>query len=80
MKTAISIPDRIFKGAETIARKMGISRSELYTKAIAEYITEIDDRSITETLNSIYPREQSSIDGNIYRLQYNSVKEEKGQW
>jgi hypothetical protein len=29
MKTAISIPDQTFKAAETAARRLGISRSEL---------------------------------------------------
>jgi hypothetical protein len=34
MKTAISIPDAIFEQAEELAQKQGLSRSELYTKAI----------------------------------------------
>ncbi|EIJ36932.1 hypothetical protein Thini_4454 [Thiothrix nivea DSM 5205] len=37
MKTAISIPDPVFQAAELFARHFGISRSELYTKAVEEY-------------------------------------------
>lgn len=38
MKTAISIPDQVFAQAEQIARRNGISRSELFTKAVLHYI------------------------------------------
>lgn len=36
MKTAISIPDKVFRSADALARRLGISRSELYTTAITE--------------------------------------------
>lgn len=32
MKTAISIPDPIFEAAEGFARRLGMSRSELYAR------------------------------------------------
>ena len=38
MKTAISIPNETFDAAEHFASSTGISRSELYTKAVLEYI------------------------------------------
>jgi metal-responsive CopG/Arc/MetJ family transcriptional regulator len=40
MKTAISIPDELFGAAETVAKRLGVSRSELYATALAAYIRE----------------------------------------
>ena len=40
MKTAISIPDNIFESADDLAKRLGLSRSELYVKAIVQYLAE----------------------------------------
>lgn len=60
MKTAISIPDKTFEAAETLAKDKGMSRSELYRTAIEEYLRRHEDAAITERLNRIYsdPRNQ----------------------
>jgi len=80
MKTAISIPDPIFKSAEGAAKKLGISRSEFYTRAVSEYISSIDERKIIDSLNAIYSNERASVDKSIYRLQYSTVKEDREEW
>jgi hypothetical protein len=33
LKTAISIPDQVFRRAEAAAKRLGLSRSELFTRA-----------------------------------------------
>ena len=38
MKTAISIPDRVFQDAERLAEKLHKSRSQMYSEAVAEYV------------------------------------------
>ncbi|MFT6733130.1 MAG: metal-responsive CopG/Arc/MetJ family transcriptional regulator [Polaribacter sp.] len=38
MKTAISIPDNTFELAEHFANSAGMTRSELYTTAVLEYL------------------------------------------
>jgi metal-responsive CopG/Arc/MetJ family transcriptional regulator len=38
MKTAVSIPDEIFQNAERLARRMKKSRSEVYSRALSEYV------------------------------------------
>jgi metal-responsive CopG/Arc/MetJ family transcriptional regulator len=38
MKTAISIPDDIFKAADVAAKRLGISRSELFVRAVKEML------------------------------------------
>jgi metal-responsive CopG/Arc/MetJ family transcriptional regulator len=34
MKTAVSMPDSIFEAAEALAKRLRMSRSQLYTKAV----------------------------------------------
>ena len=51
MKTAISIPDEMFKKAKRLARRLGISRSQLYTHAIEDYVKRRRPESITEAMN-----------------------------
>jgi metal-responsive CopG/Arc/MetJ family transcriptional regulator len=53
MKTAVSIPDAIFREAERLARRMKKSRSRLYRDAIAEYLARHAEDSVTEMMNSI---------------------------
>jgi len=50
MKTDISIPNPIFHASEKLARKMGISLSDLYTAALIAYVTEHQKGQITDTL------------------------------
>ena len=54
MKTAISIPDSVFKAADKLAEQLGISRSALYTAAIAEYLTRRTGEQITARLDQVY--------------------------
>ena len=37
MKTAVTIPDPVFDAAEKLAKQLGVSRSELYARALAEF-------------------------------------------
>lgn len=76
MKTAISIPDPIFKSAEDFAQDSGMSRSELYTKAVQEYIAARKQRNITEALNAVYATESSKLDDAFLEMQRKSIPEE----
>jgi len=53
MKTAISIPDEVYAGAEQLARKLRKSRSQLYAEAVAEYLARHDPEAITEAMNRV---------------------------
>lgn len=53
MKTAISIPDDVFKRCEYLAKKDGVSRSEFYVTAIKAYISKRRTK-VTEMLDAVY--------------------------
>jgi metal-responsive CopG/Arc/MetJ family transcriptional regulator len=73
MKTAISIPDPIFEQAEEAAKELQISRSELYTTALREFLNEKQTAQITERLNQVYEQESSTLDPTLVRLQASSL-------
>ena len=73
MKTAISIPDGLFNEAEIIAKQLGIARSQLYVKAIKEFIEHHNKDKITEKLNSLYS--QTSDIEKISDIGIESLKE-----
>ena len=74
MKTDISIPNPIFKSAQRLAKKLGISLSELYTAALSEYVT--THENVTEALNQIYEAESSEMEPELVQIQMASVDEE----
>ena len=53
MKTAISIPDKIFRDAERLSRRLKKSRSQIYTEAVTEYIARHDPEAVTEAMNRV---------------------------
>ena len=54
MKTAISLPDPVFRSADRLAARLGISRSELYCRAIKDMLARHEESGVTEQLNAIY--------------------------
>jgi Ribbon-helix-helix protein, copG family len=57
MKTAISIPDDVFEQAEAAAKRLGLSRSELFTRAVREFLGEAQDASVTDSYNAAFDDE-----------------------
>jgi metal-responsive CopG/Arc/MetJ family transcriptional regulator len=51
MKTAVSIPDEVFAEAERLAKRMKRSRSEIFSRALAEYIARHTPDRVTEAMN-----------------------------
>jgi metal-responsive CopG/Arc/MetJ family transcriptional regulator len=78
MKTAISIPDSLFEEAEETAKRLGMSRSELYAKAVKTFLAALRKENITQQLNEVYAEEPSELDDVIARMQWASIPEE--QW
>ncbi|MGH7772011.1 MAG: hypothetical protein ACREQA_07200 [Candidatus Binatia bacterium] len=53
MKTAISIPDKLYAEAERLSRRCKKSRSQLYAEAVAEYLARHDPEAVTEAMNKV---------------------------
>jgi hypothetical protein len=77
MKTAISIPDKVFRSADSLAKRLGLSRSQLYSTAITEYLSKHQGKQVTDRLNAIYSEEDSSISPSLIILQAKSLAHEE---
>ena len=53
MKTAISIPDKVYAEAERLSRRLKKSRSKVYTEAVTEYLARHDPEAVTEAMNKV---------------------------
>ena len=51
MKTAISIPDPVFAKAEVAARRLNMSRSELYAKAVEAWVDAHSEDEVTRAMD-----------------------------
>ena len=65
MKTAISIDKKLFEEAEEFSSAAGISRSNLYCKALSDYIQKYSPDIITEKLNNYYEKNKSGMDDDL---------------
>jgi metal-responsive CopG/Arc/MetJ family transcriptional regulator len=59
MKTAISIPDHIFKEVNKLAQEKKTSRSQIFCAAVEEYLKKMNAHKLLEALNSVYTDEET---------------------
>jgi metal-responsive CopG/Arc/MetJ family transcriptional regulator len=77
MKTAVSVPDELFRQAEAEAKKLRISRSKLYATALSEFLDRKRSKSITERLNEVYSKQDSKLDPVLERMMLESLPKER---
>jgi metal-responsive CopG/Arc/MetJ family transcriptional regulator len=53
MKTAVSLPDSVYREAERYAKRTRKSRSRLYAEALAEYLARHAPDEVTEAMNTV---------------------------
>ena len=62
MKTAVSLPDRLFREAERHAQRAQKSRSQLYAEALAEYLARHAPDEVTEAMNHVVDQVEEEPD------------------
>ncbi len=76
MKTDITLPDSVFEEAEALAKQLGISRGELYTKALKAYLKKYNSERVLNELNRVYGEESSDLDPVLAKMQSMSLPRE----
>lgn len=76
MKTALSIPDALFKRAERTAKSIGVSRSRFFAMAVESFLAHRNPAQVTEKLNQLYSDSADQLDGRISRMQAKSIERE----
>ena len=75
-KTAISLPDDLFKSGDTLAKRLGVSRSELYARALADLVAKYKTSQLTQRLNAVYADEDSRMDPAVVAAQARTLARE----
>jgi len=65
MKTAVSVPNDLFVHAEHLASQLGISRSELYARALRELVERLESAAVTKQLDAAYVTVDPSLSSDL---------------
>jgi|GEM_PF-6398252 metal-responsive CopG/Arc/MetJ family transcriptional regulator len=69
VNTAISVSDDLFASAEDLARRVGVTRSEIYVRALRDYVLRHDSEHVRAVFDAVYAVESSSIDPDMMAAQ-----------
>jgi metal-responsive CopG/Arc/MetJ family transcriptional regulator len=75
MKTVVSIPDEVFEEAERLAVELQISRSELYSRALQEYVARHAPDRLTDAMNRVIEKLGSDIDEFSQRVAHRALEQ-----
>ena len=75
MKTAISLPDDLFASADSLAQRLGMSRSALIAAALAEYIGKHRASKVTERLDAVYRAEDGGLETPLRGAQRRAMRD-----
>ncbi len=78
MKTAVSIPDDVFEQAERLAEREKRSRSEVYARALSEYVARHAPDQVTETMNLALDQMDEAPDGFVSRSARRTLR--RAEW
>ena len=59
VKSAISIPDPLFREGEKAAKRLKVSRSELYRRALESFLRILRERDITASYDAAFADKES---------------------
>jgi metal-responsive CopG/Arc/MetJ family transcriptional regulator len=62
MKAAVSIPDDVFAEADRLAKQLKTSRSQLYSRALKEFLARHAPDQVTDAMNRVCDDVASSDD------------------
>jgi len=78
MKTAVSIPDDVFEEAERLASRLQTSRSQLYARALAEFVARHDDDRVTALMDQAVREAGAAGDTFVAAAARHSI--ERAEW
>ena len=76
MKIAISVPDPVFQAGEHLAQQLKLSRSQLYSDALAAYLSSRGATAVTARLDAVYGSMDSTLEPGLARAQIKSLDDE----
>lgn len=77
MKTAISVPNDVFELSEKLAKKLKVSRSQVFAMGVKKLGEELEKDDVTAKLNEFYSKEKAEIDPVIMKMAALSLPKEE---
>ena len=79
MKISMSIFERLFEASWRLAKRLGMSRSDPYSKVVRSYVEKNRALSVREQLDAVYDFEPelSQLDAEIEGIQSASIPTER---
>ncbi len=77
MKTAISVPNDVFELSEKLAKKLKVSRSQIFAMGVKKLGEEYDEDDITARINRVCEEVDTSIDPHWKKLQSKVLSKDK---
>lgn len=62
MKISVSIPDDLFRACEQLAQRLGLSRTELYGRALSAFLDNRSAAAVTAKLNLVHANQSLKQD------------------
>jgi metal-responsive CopG/Arc/MetJ family transcriptional regulator len=79
MKVAVSIPDGVFAEAERLAAELGTSRSDLYRRALEEFVGRHAPAQVTAALDRLF-EEVDPADGREFVRRASRRSLSRSEW
>lgn len=81
VKTAVSIQENLFERIEELARELKISRSQLFARAIEDFIRREENRRIAKEINDAYQGESDSAEEDrLLNVRSSHRRMVEGEW
>ena len=77
LKTAISIPEDVYRDAEEAAKRLGMTRSRLYSEAVADFLNRYRKDDVKAKLNEVHVSRNHCVDPILAAMQLASLPQEE---
>jgi hypothetical protein len=69
------LPDESVAAADSLARRLGISRGRLIANAVADYVAKHDTSSVTKRLDEVYGKHPGEADVGLRCAQHRQLRD-----
>jgi hypothetical protein len=75
MKTAISVPDDVFRLSEKLAKKLRVSRSAVFALGVKKLSEELDKEAMIARINKVCEEVDTSLDPVLREYTFRKLRE-----
>ncbi|MGQ0543331.1 MAG: hypothetical protein ACT4O9_16035 [Blastocatellia bacterium] len=75
MKTAISVPDDVFKLSEKLAKKLRVSRSAVFAMGVKKLNEDLDKTAMIARINKVCEEVDTSLDPVLREYTFRKLRE-----